>query len=531
MRIIFDLRRKFMNNISPSVALKSLMLLKRKNSVKKYSISGTITDGVSGVDGVTVALGAYSATTAGGGLYSIAGIAPGASGDLTPTLSTWTFSPAIIAISAMSGNLVSQDFTAAPWYLAGGISLANLAAIWSPVNAASLDASYTRIAGDQGNADVDPTVVGGTAPTWAAGSGWKFSTNQYLKSGVIPTDAYSMIIQFSNVVLTDQDVLAGQYNDVSGAAMFLIQTRVAGMDVYHGNGNFKINAPLLTAGFYGISGKQAYRDGLPDGVPIVAGGATAVYREIFMGANNYQNGTVSGCIEAYIQRIVFYKTTLTDVQNAAVVSAARGLPVMVAFGDSIAAGVGATTTAQRWTDIVAATKSWYLINKGISSTALQNSVQNAVSTVGGVADSNGRDTYAARVTAYSPIWVFILYGLNDLRLNDAGFTVTNYQNDLGEIVDGIVAAGTPADHIVIGSPPYMDPDHYADGSPWNAGTTIKHVAYVAAAAAVATAKGTLYKDIYQYMLDNGADTLLGADGIHPNDTGHAAIATAFLSVL
>ena len=139
----------------------------------------------------------------------------------------------------------------------------------------------------------------------------------------------------------------------------------------------------------------------------------------------------------------------------------------------------------------------------------------------------------ARVTdPYLPAYVLILYGLNDLRLNDVAITSANFENDLGEVVDGLVAAGVAADNIVIGSPPYMTPANYADGAPlWNAGTTIKHVAYVASCAAVAAAKSTRYIDVYQYMLDNGDDALIGGDGIHPNDAGHAAIAAAFLSVL
>jgi lysophospholipase L1-like esterase len=56
-------------------------------------------------------------------------------------------------------------------------------------------------------------------------------------------------------------------------------------------------------------------------------------------------------------------------------------------------------------------------------------------------------------------------------------------------------------------------------------------AYRNAVSAVATATGTKYADVYQYMVDNGGDTLIGADGVHPNDAGHAAIAAAFLSVL
>ena len=205
---------------------------------------------------------------------------------------------------------------------------------------------------------------------------------------------------------------------------------------------------------------------------------------------------------------------------------------MVAFGDSVTAGSGASDADHRWPNIVAYTRAWDLVNSGDGSTVTQNTVQNTVATIGAAADDNGRDTYAARVTAYSPDKVLILYGLNDLRLNDVAFTTALYQNDLGEIVDGLTGAGIAADDIVIGSPSYIPAASYAlFGPDWNGGSAADHAAHVAAAAAVATAKGTRYIDVYQWMADNGGDALISGDNIHPNDAGHAQIAAAFLSVI
>lgn len=207
----------------------------------------------------------------------------------------------------------------------------------------------------------------------------------------------------------------------------------------------------------------------------------------------------------------------------------------IGFGDSVTLGVGASVANKNWLNLVFASMNGYygayLVNSGVSSTVLENTTQNTVAVIGGAASGNGQDTLAARVTAFSPRAVFVLYGLNDLRLNDAAFTTTTFQNSLTGVVNAIVAAGTPVTRIILGSPSYMDPAHYGDSSPYNAGTTPKHQAYRNAVAAVASALGTKYADIYQYMLDNGGNTLMSGDGIHPNDTGHAAIATKFLSVL
>jgi lysophospholipase L1-like esterase len=204
---------------------------------------------------------------------------------------------------------------------------------------------------------------------------------------------------------------------------------------------------------------------------------------------------------------------------------------MAVIGDSVTTGVGASDIAHSWANLVAINKGWRLHNGAHTATMLQNTVQNAVATLGAAAQYNGRDAYIERLLAYKGAKIFILYGLNDLRLNDVAITVALYENDLTEIVDGLIAGGVNAQDIIIGSPSYMNPATYGDGAPWNAGSTVKHVAYAASALAVATAKGTKYKDIYQYMIDNGGNTLLDPDGMHPNDAGHAAIATAFLSVI
>lgn len=203
---------------------------------------------------------------------------------------------------------------------------------------------------------------------------------------------------------------------------------------------------------------------------------------------------------------------------------------LVAFGDSVTAGGNASDAAHRWPNLVAPALLKTLTNSGIGGTVFQNTTQNSIATIGGAALNNGRDTYAARILAYAPTIVCILYGLNDIRLNDAAFSAANFETDLGELVDALVAGGVLADNIVIGSPPLCT-DYTYYGAPWNGGDSTKHAAYVAACAAVATAKSTRYADVYQAMIDNGGATLMDTDGTHPNDAGHAVIANAFLAAL
>jgi lysophospholipase L1-like esterase len=204
--------------------------------------------------------------------------------------------------------------------------------------------------------------------------------------------------------------------------------------------------------------------------------------------------------------------------------------IMVAFGDSVTAGEAASDSSFMWTNIVAASKGYLLTNSGLPGTTLQNTPQDIVPELGSATINNGRDTYSERIIQYNPDIVFILYGLNDIRFASPSFTAENFENDLGEVIDGLLNSGILAKNIIIGSPPYIS--NYTSGSaPWNGGSVTKHLQYVAKCSSIAVAKGTKYVNVYQWMIDHGGDALIGNDGIHPNDAGHRAIADAFLSVL
>lgn len=76
------------------------------------SISGTVTDGVTPVSGVTVTFGAYSALTAANGTYTIEGVPVDTTASLTPTKTSYLFDPASIELttSEILGDLTGNDF-------------------------------------------------------------------------------------------------------------------------------------------------------------------------------------------------------------------------------------------------------------------------------------------------------------------------------------------------------------------------------------------------------------------------------------
>lgn len=258
------------------------------------------------------------------------------------------------------------------------------------------------------------------------------------------------------------------------------------------------------------------------------GTVTPPSADFVIGNNSAQSRSFDGVIDEVIGSDGLWTTEQMEAIVAATETTAE--PLRVFFGDSITAGSNATLPSTRWVNIVAADQGWeHWRRAGLASTVLQNSTQNSVATIGAAANNNARDNYTTRVLTGSPSVVLILYGLNDLRLNDAGFSAANFETDLGEVVDGLTAGGVLADDIVIGSPPHMV--SYGLYSPYNGGNATKHDAYRDACAAVALAKGTRFADVYQAMLDNGGDALVDTDGVHPKDTGHAVIAAAFIAAL
>ncbi len=85
-------------------------------ATKVYTISGNVTIGTlsgAGLANVLVSLGVYNGMTGSGGFYNLQTIPAGTTGELTPILTGYTFTPATIHIDSMSGDLSDKNFVAA----------------------------------------------------------------------------------------------------------------------------------------------------------------------------------------------------------------------------------------------------------------------------------------------------------------------------------------------------------------------------------------------------------------------------------
>ena len=416
-----------------------------------------------------------------------------------------------------------------PWYLAGGVTPANCIAVYDPWGAKNTSKARENVV-NPGTYD----AADGVAPAWAKGTGWTFNgTTQYLRCNGLNapnTNAWTYICWYKNITgltgvvlgATDSSTfsftyLSPNWNATTGGRWSNDTTSAGALDA----------TPATTEGVIAMAGGTGYLNGVSKGSLGAAGGNNGW--EIYIGARNSQGITPANFLNGTVCRVAIYNTVLTGDQVKAITRAIRTLAV--GFGDSIMLGSYYVTEEEKLFNIICTTKGYEKQNSGIGSTTLQNTTQNAFPVFGGAVTNNGRDRYLTDVVNYTPKWVFILYGLNDVRINDASCTAALFENDLGEIIDGLIASGVAPGNIVIGSPTYIPAASYALYPNWDGGSLVEHAAHVAAALAVATVKNTRYVDVYAAMLAGGGDSLIAADGIHPNAAGHAVIAEAFLSSL
>jgi hypothetical protein len=201
-----------------------------------------------------------------------------------------------------------------PWYLSGGIALSDVAGVWKPKGSSSLAMSYLRIAGNSGNANIDPAVVGGVAPTWDAVSGWIGSTSVYLKTGIIPAAGWSVIVQYSNAP-TGTKYLFGEQKVYDTDSCMISPSVGAGTGIRYAAGTSVNVSPHSLAGILAIANTQGYRNGIIDGG--ATSGISGSPIEFYIFALN-NNGVSTGNCSANISVIAFYRINIAPYVAALV---------------------------------------------------------------------------------------------------------------------------------------------------------------------------------------------------------------------
>ncbi len=227
-----------------------------------------------------------------------------------------TAGPAIpvYVVAGSLGGAAPAPAPAADWWLSGGVNAANAIGVYQPVGAASLANSYVNLA-NPGTFDAAP----GVAPAWNKCLGWTGNgSTQYLVTGIVPDDGWSMLARVSN--LADSDGVVGSETD--GQTQFFLTSSVAGLFIY-GQGVLAIVGGRSADAVYGVAGQQGYKDGVADGAAIDVWVGTSTDGILIFAINDAGSPINHGAEN--IQAVAIYDTTLTLAQVVAITAAMQAL--------------------------------------------------------------------------------------------------------------------------------------------------------------------------------------------------------------
>jgi lysophospholipase L1-like esterase len=195
-------------------------------------------------------------------------------------------------------------------------------------------------------------------------------------------------------------------------------------------------------------------------------------------------------------------------------------------GDSITWGVGATTTADRWTSLLSASKGWSEQNFNYSGYVISNP--------GACVIRPQWDFTTIPNKTTSMKYLFIAFGVNDHFLADSNINASQYQAAIEAAIDHAVGTKGWQNRRIIILPPYFtNADNRVQANycfPPTITDATRKANFVASAKAAANSRGANYYDVYQRMADNGGNSLT-TDGIHPNDAGYIVIANGLNSYI
>lgn len=240
--------------------------------------------------------------------------------------------------------IASPGTVVEPWYLAGGVALANAVAVYQPIGAASLAASYVNLA-NPGTYDAAP----GVAPTWAGASGWVFNgTSQYLRVGaaVVGSPPFSMIarcvpttdsVAYRLVCISRETTgatFAGQLLELRGD---LSGNPVRATTVYNNGASNAIAATssgftasvgmVACAVFAASNSRLAYVDGGSAGTEATSATPAALDSTDIGAWRVWQGGSIGtfSFFAGSVQAVAIYSGALTAAQVLAISTAAAAL--------------------------------------------------------------------------------------------------------------------------------------------------------------------------------------------------------------
>lgn len=197
------------------------------------------------------------------------------------------------------------------------------------------------------------------------------------------------------------------------------------------------------------------------------------------------------------------------------------------FGNSITLGTGASDASHKWTTILCKNLGAIEDNRAISGSVMEKGTP--LNPFGGLGPNmiDNLGTVPTKTSLNSLL--VIAYGENDFGWAGGTYNPTNFALAYDSIMTYVInTKGWNKENVLIIAPWYINPGQgysfYQSVNGGNLPTTANLLLFIDAAKKSANKWGTLYIDSYQPMLHNGANSLVSADGIHPNNLGHAFIA-------
>ncbi len=179
-----------------------------------------------------------------------------------------------------------------------------------------------------------------------------------------------------------------------------------------------------------------------------------------------------------------------------VASAPPGQPVVAFYGDSYTLGTGASDPSERWSTRIADDRGWTEVNPSVNGLGFVNN------------RAGSADDLIPRIIDADPDIVFVTMGLND------NFSMPDRASEIEAAITADIetlSTALPSARLIV-----VEPFWYTDERPDSVETIIEWVR--AAAAEV----GAEYIPGASRWIE-GHPEWMAADGLHPNDSGYAAM--------
>jgi len=233
----------------------------------------------------------------------------------------------IVVIVAICSSLaiLPKGVQASSWWLAGGISPANVLVAYQPLLAADLAASYTNLA-NPGTNDAAP----GLAPDWSSGDGWIFNgVDQYLSTGTISIDQnVTLIIRIADFNFSGYAYYSGASDGSASNNIYLGEYQtVPEEDIFRGafgDATAEEDDDHIPSGILAINKNYLYKDGYSYISWGTVPGDFSFDLPVFIGAEN-DSSVPSNYANVKVLAYALYNIPLSDAQVLAITTAMNGI--------------------------------------------------------------------------------------------------------------------------------------------------------------------------------------------------------------